>query len=411
MHVLQSVRIALEMLRLHKLRAFLTMLGVIIGVMSVTLIVMVSQGFKSFINSQFASLGSDTIFAYYDPFTRIERGETTGSISGLKTEDIEFIMNRSPSLLTGSGYREAGNQTVRSGDVEVKNVQARGVDEQFREIQRNELLEGRGINRDDVETMASVAVISEDLKIRLFKDQSALGKTLQAPGITLEIIGVVARSQVNVGGDNPKSFQIPITTAQKKWLGRGEVDAILFRAKPGANMNAAMDEVWQALMIKSGNKAIYRVDSSENITRVFAGIVGAAGAILVAIAALSLLVGGIGIMNIMLVSVTERTREIGLRKAVGATQGSVLLQFLIEAAMLSLVGGLIGMGLAWMVGNLVTLVTMTQRWPTPEGLATPFPVLAAILSAGFSALIGMVFGFYPAVSASRLDPIVALRRE
>ncbi len=116
-------------------------------------------------------------------------------------------------------------------------------------------------------------------------------------------------------------------------------------------------------------------------------------------------------MNIMLVSVTERTREIGLRKAVGATQGSVLLQFLIEAAMLSLVGGLIGMGLAWMVGNLVTLVTMTQRWPTPEGLATPFPVLAAILSAGFSALIGMVFGFYPAVSASRLDPIVALRRE
>ncbi len=411
MHLGQAIVVAFGMLKLHKLRAFLTMLGVIIGVMSVTLIVMISQGFKTFINAQFASLGSDTIFAFYDPFTMMERGQTAGSIEGLKLEDVQFILNRSPSIMSGSGYREAGNQTVKVGDVEVKNVQARGVDEQFREMQRNPLLEGRGISQADVDNAANVAVISEDLRNRLFQGEPAVGKILQTKGITLEIIGVVAKSAMNIGGDNPKSFQLPLSTAQKKWLGRGNIDAILLRAKPGVNMEEAMQEVWTALMIKSGNKAIYRVDSSESITKIFGGIVGAAGGILAAIAALSLLVGGIGIMNIMLVSVTERTKEIGLRKAVGAGQGSILMQFLIEAAMLSLVGGLIGMGIAWMLGNLVSVVTAMQKWPTSEGLATPFPVVAAIFSAGFSALIGMVFGFYPAISASRLDPIVALRRE
>ena len=138
---------------------------------------------------------------------------------------------------------------------------------------------------------------------------------------------------------------------------------------------------------------------------------GGAGGILAAVAALSLLVGGIGIMNIMLVSVTERTKEIGLRKAVGAKRNSILTQFLVEAATLSLVGGLIGMGIAWAIGKLVTAVTMAQQFPGKEGLQTPFPVTAAIMAALFSAFIGVVFGLYPAMSASRLDPIVALRRE
>ena len=164
-------------------------------------------------------------------------------------------------------------------------------------------------------------------------------------------------------------------------------------------------------MIRSGNRPLYRLDSRESIMQVFTGIIGVAGVILAAIAALSLLVGGIGIMNIMLVSVTERTREIGLRKAIGAPSGAILQQFLIEAATLGLVGGLIGMFIAWSLGNLVTFITALREFPTAEGLATPFPVTAALGAAAFSAFIGVVFGLYPALSASKLDPIVALRHE
>ncbi|RYG30442.1 FtsX-like permease family protein, partial [bacterium] len=155
----------------------------------------------------------------------------------------------------------------------------------------------------------------------------------------------------------------------------------------------------------------YRVDSSESVVKVFGAILGGAGAVLAGIAALSLLVGGIGIMNIMLVSVTERTREIGLRKALGAKRGAVLTQFLVEAGTLSLVGGLIGMTLAYVLGVAVTFGTAAAKFPHEGGLTTPFPVTAAVLATIFSAGIGILFGLYPALSASRLDPIVALRRE
>jgi putative ABC transport system permease protein len=172
-----------------------------------------------------------------------------------------------------------------------------------------------------------------------------------------------------------------------------------------------MQDVWEALMIRSHNKAIYRLDSRESILKVFGGLVGAAGGILAAVAALSLLVGGIGIMNIMLVSVTERTKEIGLRKAIGAKRGSILTQFLVEAGTLSLVGGLVGMGIAAGLGQVVAIVTASMKWPSADGLQSPFPLSAAIMAGLFSALIGMVFGLYPALSASKLDPIVALRHE
>jgi putative ABC transport system permease protein len=181
--------------------------------------------------------------------------------------------------------------------------------------------------------------------------------------------------------------------------------------KPGVPTQVTMDKIWEAMMAKSENRRVYRVDSSESMLNVFNGILAGAGTILAAIAALSLLVGGIGIMNIMLVSVTERTREIGLRKAVGARGATVLLQFLVEAGTLSLVGGLIGMGIAYGLGSLVTIITSNMNWPNEGGLPTPFPIVAAVFAAAFSAIVGMVFGFYPAVSAAKLDPIVALRRE
>ena len=431
MNILQSFRIALEMLKLHKLRAFLTMLGVIIGVMSVTLIVIVSQGFQSYINTEFKKVGSDTIFVFFDQF-RMMKGEKVGDIDSLKIEDVDYIMQRCPTIEMASAYKELGKHNARSAVREVKDISARAIDENYIELNRIDLKSGRYMNKMDNANHANVCVISVGLEKFLFgKNQpqpkpgesassetdqaltgkeSGIGRLVNLPGITLEVVGVVAKNST-MGDNNDKQIYLPLSTSMSKWIGGRKIDLILLRARQGIKSDDAMDDVWRTLMAKSGNKKIYRIDSNESIIKVFNGVIGAAGMILAAIAALSLLVGGIGIMNIMLVSVTERTKEIGLRKAVGAKRAAILTQFVVEAGTLSMVGGLIGMGIAWSLGMLVTFITSMKDWPSPGGLATPFPLPAALMAMGFSALIGMVFGLYPAVSAAKLDPIVALRHE
>lgn len=397
------------MLRLHKLRAFLTMLGVIIGVMSVTIIVMISNGFQSYIKGQFSKIGSDTIFVSYAPW-RMRKGDTAGGIEKLTLEDAQFLRDRVPSIDIVSAARELGTQTAKVGDLEVKDIRVTGIDETISQLMKVDISSGRNINHDDLVNFRSVAMLSEDSAKAIFGTTSAVGKTFLVGPLNVEVVGVFVNEQ-SLGQRNTKSMWVPVSTVNKKWLGGEQVDDLMIKPKEGSSVKDTMDQIWQTLMEKSNNVPIYSVDSSEGILSVFQGIIGAAGGILAAVAALSLLVGGIGIMNIMLVSVTERTREIGLRKAVGAKSSAVLLQFLIEAGTLSLIGGLIGMSFAFLLGQGVTALTMQKGWPDKHGLALPFPLTAALGSAAFSALIGMIFGFFPAISASRLDPIVALRSE
>jgi putative ABC transport system permease protein len=405
----ESARVALDMLRLHKLRAFLTMVGVIIGVMSVTVIVMASQGFQHFLTYQIKKLGSDTIIIMYDP-SQARRGETVGGIGGLTGDDVEALEDRCSSIELASGILQAPAETIQNGAFEVRNPRVICTDEKQLTLSRVGIQRGRGLTRADMVGRENVCLVGWEVAERLFPGKDPIGGLVSFPGITLQVVGVMERFDI-LGQSNGKDVWVPLTTAHDKWLGGDQLSYITARPKPGYTVERAMDDVWRLMMQKSGGKKLYRVDSRESIINVFGAIIGFAQMVLAAIAALSLLVGGIGIMNIMLVSVTERTREIGLRKAVGATYPAILAQFLVEAAILSWVGGLVGMGLAFGIGKAISIGTAIAQQPTPEGLPLPFPWMFALVAAGFSALIGVVFGLYPAARAASLSPIDALRTE
>jgi ABC-type antimicrobial peptide transport system permease subunit len=407
--VIQSVLVALDMLRLHKLRAFLTMFGVIIGVMAVTMTVMISNGFQSYMTDQFSKIGAQTITIVFDGGFR-GRGQSLGKLDGLRTDDVTFLRDRCSSLDIVSPIVTVNASKITFNDKTLDGPRINGLAVEAFKLNGTELESGRFFTEQELSGRANVCLIGTDVKEKLFPKSAAEGNLVTIAGISVEVIGVEKKRTI-FGQSNGKDIDLPFTSAQSKWNGGDRISFIQATPKAGVQSDTAKDDIWRALMLKSGNKRVYRVDSADSILGVFNGLIAAAGSLLSAIAALSLLVGGIGIMNIMLVSVTERTKEIGLRKALGAKSKLVLTQFIVESATLALVGGLIGMGIAYGMGTAVTLLTKGLKWPNENGLATPFPLVAAVGAMGFSALIGVIFGFYPALSASKLDPIVALRRE
>lgn len=406
--LLACLRIALRALMVNKMRSALTMLGIIIGVGAVIAMIAVGSGAKKRIAEQIASMGSNMLIVLSGSSTSGGLRFGSGTVPTLTSEDAKAIANEIPGVkyvapnLGGIAQVVFGNQnwsTVISGTTP-----------EVLEIREWSLSSGRSFTQQDVDGATKVCLLGQTVADNLFGGIDPIGQVIRIKVVPFTVIGLLApKGQSTWGQDQDDTIIIPLTTSQKRLFGMqfpGMVKQIAVQATGPEVMNEVESQITELLRQRHHLQSKQENDFSvRNLTEILSTAEQSANVmslLLGAIASISLIVGGIGIMNIMLVSVTERTREIGIRIAVGAKGRDILLQFLIESLVLSLIGGMMGIGLG--VAGTVVLATFT-RWPTL------FSVEAILLAFLFSGSVGVFFGFYPARKASLLNPIEALRYE
>jgi putative ABC transport system permease protein len=407
-----TVRIALRALAKNKMRAGLTVLGVVIGIAAVTTMVSVGQSASMLVQSQFAALGTNVVIV--QPAVRRRSGVMQAQVT-LTARDSDSIAQDCPSVLASSPLIGTTAQVI-FGSSNYSPKQIHGVNADYLTVRNWPMENGEFFSDRDVHSANKVCVIGHTLIAKLFQTTDPIGETVRIKNIPFRVIGVLASKGANMVGDDQDSIVlIPVTTVRKRLEGSefDNVSAILASARSTSLMTQAQHEIEELLnerhRIQPGQQRDFEVVNTTEIANVFSIVTGTLTLMLASIAGISLVVGGVGIMNIMLVSVTERTREIGIRMAVGATPGDILRQFLIEALMLSCVGGMIGflLGLGASIGivSLINAVSAGQKW------TQQFSFTAALLAFLFAAAVGIFFGFYPARRASQLDPIESLRYE
>jgi len=408
--VFQTLRIALRSLRVNKLRTALTMLGIMIGVGAVIAMVSVGTGAQARVAEQIQSLGSNLIIVL--PGSRNSAGLRLGQGSQVTiTEDDAAAIGREIPLVQAVAPSSRGNAQVVYGNLNW-STNITGVTSDFFEARDWAIYSGRPILREDTDGATKVALLGQTAALNLFGDSDPVGEIIRIKKVPFTVVGVLTRKgQTTWGQDQDDVIVIPLSTAKKKVLGASQansrsVHSISIKVLPGEDMSEAEAQV-RTLLRDRHRLQPYQEDDFwiRNLAEVLQTQEETSAVLtylLAAIASVSLLVGGIGIMNIMLVSVTERTREIGLRMAVGARGRDILTQFLVEAVTLSLIGGIIGIVLGIGSSNAISYFA---EWHT---VLAPG---AVVLAFGFAAAIGIFFGFYPARKASRLDPIEALRYE
>ncbi|HSQ59776.1 MAG TPA: ABC transporter permease [Acidobacteriota bacterium] len=396
---------ALRALDRNKVRTLLTMLGVIIGVAAVIATLAIGQGARKSVQDQIRSLGSNVIMVFSGGGMHTVR-TATGTTQGLTAEDALAIKRECPSVALVAPTVRSNAQVVAA---EMNwNTTVQGGDENFLEVREWPVAEGRAFTNSDVRAAAKVAIIGATVKRELFGDADPIGATIRIRRLPFEVIGVLqTKGSSSWGQDQDDIIVAPITTVQKKILASPlHVGAILVSAQSEGLVEQAIEEITillrQRHRIPPGQADDFRVRSQAEIASTAEGTSQVMTLLLSSVALVSLLVGGIGIMNIMLVSVTERTREIGVRRALGARAKDILVQFLAESALVSLVGGAVGVALGF---GIASAVSHFAQWPTLVG---PEAIMIAF---GFSAIVGIFFGFYPARTAARLDPIESLRYE
>jgi putative ABC transport system permease protein len=399
------IKVATQSILKNKMRTMLTMLGIIIGVGAVIVMVAVGQGARSSIRDQINNLGTNMIVIMPGSSQQGGVSQGAGAFNTLTVKDAEKLANEHPGLAAVSPVVVTRGQVVASGRNWRTTVN--GVDTGYQKIRDWGVTSGDFFGEDDVRAMRKVAVIGATVAENLFPGEDPLGQRLQIRGVPFDVVGVLAKKgQTATGNDQDDVIVVPYTTAQTRLSGFARIPQILASTHTPAEIPAAQEEI--RILMRESHR-LYDNDPDDFTVRNQTELAEAAESstrvmtmLLAAIASISLLVGGIGIMNIMLVSVTERTREIGIRLAIGARGSDVLTQFLVESIVMSLLGGLVG--LAFGIGGAQLLGHIT-------GWSTAISPLIVAIALGFSAAVGIFFGFYPARKAAALNPIEALRYE
>jgi putative ABC transport system permease protein len=399
------LKAAFRALRRNKMRTVLTMLGIIIGVGAVIAMVGIGNGAKAQVQARIAALGQNVIMVFSGSVNRGGVFTGFGGAGTLTVEDALAMGKDVPGVTGVSPEVRSGAQIMAGNNNWQTSVMGESVD--YLTIRQWDIADGVMFTDSDVRSAAKVCILGKTTADKLFPDDDPVGKTIRIKNVPMKVLGVLkAKGASMMGSDQDDTVIVPYTTGMKRFAGVTMLRSINVQAASAEQMaevqNAIAELLRQRHRIQPGRDDDFMMRNQQEIAEAMSATTEVMTALLAAIASVSLLVGGIGIMNIMLVSVTERTREIGIRMAVGARGRDILLQFLIEAVALSSTGGLLGIGMG--IGG-ARLITMIKQWPT---LISPDSVIIAF---AFSAAVGVFFGFYPARKASQLDPIDALRYE
>ncbi len=413
MNLWLTTRVALRALAKNKMRAGLTVLGVVIGIAAVTTMVSIGQSASGLVKGQFEMLGTNVIVVF--PASRQRGGVRQGNVATLTSRDSEAIGKECPSVLAASPLVVSGGQLI-AGNSNWSPREVLGVGVDYLTVRNWPLRVGGFFTQRDITSAGKVCVIGQTVSEKLFQTANPLHTMIRVRNIPFRVVGVLEQKGANmVGEDQDNIVLLPYTTVRKRLQGSDfdDVHAIVASATTMKAMAEAAHEMNQLLLerhhVAPGETQDFVVQDMTEVANILNIITGTLTLMLSAIASISLLVGGVGIMNIMLVSVTERTREIGIRMAVGARSRDILRQFLVEAVLLSCIGGVIGfaLGIGASTGMtmLINALTSGTKWPIVISLP------AAGVAILFAGLVGVFFGYYPARRASRLDPIEALRYE
>jgi putative ABC transport system permease protein len=401
----EIIKVASRALGRNKLRSLLTMLGIIIGVGAVIAMVSIGQGAQARVQEQIRSIGTNIMFVWPGSISSNGVHLGAGAANSLTEEDVLAIERECPSVMAASPLVRSSAQIV-SGD-QNWYTQVQGVNEAFPAIRDWPVQAGSFFSSSDVRTAARVIVLGRTVADNLFLGANPIGQMVRVRYLPFRVVGVFAsKGQSGMGQDQDDTTVMPFTTVQKKLIGQAILhinSAMISCVSPKATYSAEKqitDLLRQRHRIAPGQLDDFRVRNLTDVAEAAQQTNQVMTLLLGSIAAVSLIVGGIGIMNIMLVSVTERTREIGIRMAVGARPSYIRMQFLAESVVLSLIGGLIGVLGG---GGLALIISRVLGWPTLVS------VLSVIVSFGFAAVVGVFFGYYPAHKAASLDPIEALR--